>query len=127
MVQATFLDFIHHKGSTALANSTMRRLANSGDLEGACLQNPRWNRGTINGVSTVLPGMVIRGNSNEEICSQWRIHTVEPTAGAIEPQPLPESNTVTQIPAESPVAPAPTPVPACSRWALTCKLKGLFS
>lgn len=29
-----------------------------------------WNRGTVNGVSTVLPGLVIRGESNDEICRE---------------------------------------------------------
>lgn len=66
--QATFLDFIHHKGPGALSGSTMRRLANSGDIVGACNQNPRWNKGTVNGVLTVLPGMDTRGKSNAELC-----------------------------------------------------------
>ena len=71
--QAVFIDFVHNKGSDALANSTMRRKANAGDLEGACRENPRWNKGTVNGVSTVLPGLQLRGNSNAEICREWRV------------------------------------------------------
>ena len=34
--QAVFIDFVHNKGSDALATSTMRRKANAGDLLGAC-------------------------------------------------------------------------------------------
>ena len=71
--QATFLDFQHHKGEGALTTSTMRRLANEGDAVGACRQNPRWNRGTVKGVSTVLPGMQIRGDANEEFCLSWQL------------------------------------------------------
>lgn len=72
-VQGTFIDFVHNKGAQNLEASTMRRKANSGDLEGACRENPRWSRGTVNGVSTVLPGLRIRGYSNDEICRTWRL------------------------------------------------------
>ena len=68
--QATFVDFIWNKGEAAFSGSSMRRKANAGDLVGACRENPRWNRGTVNGVSTVLPGLVIRGESNDEICRE---------------------------------------------------------
>lgn len=71
--KATFLDFLHNKGGGALTDSTMRRKANAGDLEGACRENPRWNKGTVKGVSTVLPGLQLRGDSNEEICTSWRL------------------------------------------------------
>ncbi|WP_019703089.1 glycoside hydrolase family protein [Paracidovorax oryzae] len=70
--QAVFLDFVWNKGPQALEGSTMRAKANRGDLEGACRENPRWNRGTVRGVSTVLPGLQLRGDSNDEICRQWR-------------------------------------------------------
>lgn len=72
-VQATFIDFIWNKGAANFATSTMRRKALAGDIVGACRENPRWNRGTINGVSTVLPGLQIRGESNDEICRLWRM------------------------------------------------------
>ncbi|WP_406624937.1 lysozyme [Acidovorax sp. SDU_ACID1] len=72
-VQGTFIDFVHNKGSAHLAASTMRRKANAGDLAGACRENPRWNRGTVKGVSTVLPGLQLRGDANDEICREWRV------------------------------------------------------
>ncbi len=72
-VQATFIDFTWNKGLQALEGSTMRTKANRGDLAGACRENPRWNRGTVADVSTVLPGLKIRGDSNGEICSEWRV------------------------------------------------------
>lgn len=71
-VQGQFLDFVHNKGAAALANSTMLRKANAGDLAGACRENTRWNRGTVAGVSTVLPGLQLRGDANAEICLEWR-------------------------------------------------------
>ena len=72
-VQGTFIDFVHNKGAPNLEASTARRKANAGDLEGACRENPRWNRGTVRGVSTVLPGLQLRGDSNDEICREWRV------------------------------------------------------
>ncbi|MBI1625158.1 glycoside hydrolase family protein [Comamonas suwonensis] len=74
-VQGTFIDFLHNKGEANFSTSTMRRKANAGDLVGACLENPRWNKGTVKGVSTVLPGLQGRGDSNDEICRVWRMGT----------------------------------------------------
>ena len=68
--QAVFIDFIHNKGEAALAASTLLRKANAGDVIGACRENPRWNRGTVNGVSVVLPGLQSRGDANGEICEE---------------------------------------------------------
>ncbi|WP_312417730.1 glycoside hydrolase family protein [Comamonas sp.] len=66
--QAVFIDFIHNKGEGALYASTLLRKANAGDVVGACRENPRWNRGTVNGLSVVLPGLQARGDANGEIC-----------------------------------------------------------
>lgn len=71
-VQGQFIDFIHNKGAANLSTSTLLRKANAGDLAGACRENPRWNRGTVQGVSTVLPGLQLRGDANAEICLEWR-------------------------------------------------------
>ena len=73
--QGTFIDFLHNKGEANFSTSTMRRKANAGDLVGACIENPRWNKGTVKGVSTVLPGLQLRGDSNDEICREWRMGT----------------------------------------------------
>jgi len=66
--QAVFIDFIHNKGEGALYTSTLLRKANAGDVVGACRENTRWNRGTVNGVSVVMPGLQARGDANGEIC-----------------------------------------------------------
>ncbi len=68
--QAVFIDFIHNKGEGALYTSTLLRKANAGDAIGACRENPRWNRGTVKGVSVVLPGLQARGDANGEICEE---------------------------------------------------------
>ena len=67
--QATFLDFIHNKGAGAFAGSTMRRKLIAGDTVGACRENERWNRGTVRGVSVVLPGLKIRADANSDLCA----------------------------------------------------------
>ena len=67
--QATYLDFLHNKGSGAFSTSTMRRKLLAGDTVGACRENERWNRGTVRGVSVVLPGLKIRADANSDLCA----------------------------------------------------------
>ena len=67
--QATFQDFIHNKGTGAFASSTMRRKLLAGDTVGACRENEKWNRGTVRGVSVVLPGLKIRADANSDLCA----------------------------------------------------------
>ena len=66
--QATFIDFLHNKGSGAFDGSTMRRKLLAGDVVGACRENVRWNKGTVNGALTVLPGLKDRADANAELC-----------------------------------------------------------
>ena len=106
-VQVTVLDFLHNKGASAFASSTMRRKLVAGNLEGACAENERWNRGTVGGVSTVLPGLDVRGKSNAEICL-WDAPPAPPRPPAPPPQAEPEV-----IP--EPPAPAPAPAPPTPR------------
>lgn len=68
--QATFIDFLHNKGQGNWATSTMRSQLLAGATVQACRQNERWNRGTVNGVSTVLPGLKVRGDANADICER---------------------------------------------------------
>lgn len=68
--RATLLDFLHNKGEGKFATSTMRRLAIAGDMVRACRQNVRWNKGTVSGVSTILPGLQLRGDANAELCEK---------------------------------------------------------
>ena len=66
--QATFIDFTHNKGAGAFDGSTMRRKLLAGDVVGACRENVRWNKGTVNGALAVLPGLKERADANAEIC-----------------------------------------------------------
>ena len=68
--QATFIDFTWNKGLQAFDNSTMRKLLVAGDVIGACRENLKWTKGTVNGVLTVLPGLKVRANANEELCEK---------------------------------------------------------
>lgn len=68
--QATFLDFVHNKGTGAFATSTMRRKLLAGDFTGACRENEKWTRGTVGGVKVVLPGLKVRGDANSDLCAE---------------------------------------------------------
>ena len=68
--QASFLDFTHNKGTGAFQTSTMRRLLLTGNIVAACRQNERWTRGTVKGVSVVLPGLTVRANANSDLCAE---------------------------------------------------------
>ena len=67
--QAVALDFVHNKGQGAFSTSTYRRKWIAGDTAGSCRENERWNKGTVNGVLTVLPGLKTRGNVNSDLCA----------------------------------------------------------
>lgn len=67
--QATYLDFLHNKGSSGFATSTMRRKLLAGDAVGACRENEKWNRGTVGGLKVVLPGLKVRGDANSDLCA----------------------------------------------------------
>ena len=67
--KAVGLDFVHNKGAGAFSTSTYRRKWVAGDTVGACRENERWNKGTVNGVLTVLPGLKIRGDANSDLCA----------------------------------------------------------
>ena len=67
--RAVGLDFVHNKGAGAFSTSTYRRKWVAGDTVGACRENERWNRGTVRGVSVVLPGLKIRGDANSDLCA----------------------------------------------------------
>lgn len=69
--QASLIDFGWNKGTSAYSTSTMRRKVLSGDWVGACRENPKWRLGTVNGKKVVLPGLVVRGDSNSELCESW--------------------------------------------------------
>ncbi|KQP02443.1 glycoside hydrolase family protein [Pseudorhodoferax sp. Leaf265] len=70
-VRASFIDMVFNLGPGSLDGTTIQRLANSGDLAGACAQMPRWVYGTVAGQRTKLPGLVDRRNTTNELCAEW--------------------------------------------------------
>ena len=68
--QASILDFALNKGVGAYSSSTMLKLLNQGKIQEACRQNERWVRGTVKGVSVVLPGLKVRANANSDLCAE---------------------------------------------------------
>lgn len=70
-VQASFIDMIYNLGAPAVAGSSMRSLANAGNLAAACSQQPRWVLGTVNGQKVRMPGLVDRRGTTAELCADW--------------------------------------------------------
>lgn len=71
-VQASIIDMRFNLGPAVLASTTtLVRLANAGDLAGACQQMPRWVYGTVDGRSVVLAGLVDRRATTRELCAEW--------------------------------------------------------
>lgn len=70
-VRASFIDMVFNLGPSVLSGTTIARLANAGDLPGACEQMPRWVKGTVGGQSVTLPGLVERRSTTRELCAQW--------------------------------------------------------
>ena len=52
--------FVFNIGTTAFAGSTLLRLLNVGDYEGAAAEFPRWNKVTKDGVKVVSEGLTAR-------------------------------------------------------------------
>lgn len=72
-VQASIIDMVFNVGPSVLDGTTIVRLANQGNLVGACQQMTRWVRGTVNGQSVVLNGLVSRRTTTQELCLDWGI------------------------------------------------------
>lgn len=70
-VQASFIDMIYNVGPGVLDGTAIARLANTGNLAGACTQMPRWVRGTVGGKSVALPGLIDRRDTTRELCAEW--------------------------------------------------------
>ena len=70
-VLAAFADAAYNLGPAIACDatkSTAARLLRAGDVQGACLQLPRWNRAKIAGAYVELPGLTKRRNAEKELC-----------------------------------------------------------
>lgn len=72
-VQSSLLDMIYNLGSGQVRSSTHRKLANAGDLTGACQQMTRWVYGRLasTGQKVQLAGLVKRRTTSAELCADW--------------------------------------------------------
>lgn len=72
-VQASMLDMLFNLGVPQVRNSTHLKLANNGDLQGACAQMTRWvwAQDAASGKKVRLNGLVDRRDSTAELCAQW--------------------------------------------------------
>ena len=72
--QAAVIDFVYNKGEGALASSTMLRLLNEGRTYEACDELLKWvkakNRKTQK--LEVLGGLVLRADTTNELCRDWK-------------------------------------------------------
>lgn len=64
---AALTSFVFNIGGGAFASSTMRKLLLSGRVPEAARQFGVWNKATINGVLTVLPGLVARREAERDL------------------------------------------------------------
>lgn len=62
--EAAFTDAVYNIGPAVVCGSTLQRLANVGDVKGACEQLLRWNK--ANGV--VLRGLTARRQDERDLC-----------------------------------------------------------
>lgn len=70
-VLASFADATFNAGPTIACNpakSTAARMLKAGDLKGACLQHPRWNKARVLGVMVELPGLTKRTIKRRDLC-----------------------------------------------------------
>lgn len=72
-VQASMLDMLYNLGAGQVRQSTHRKLANAGDLTGACQQMTRWVYGRLasTGQKVQLAGLVKRRTTSAELCADW--------------------------------------------------------
>lgn len=67
--EAALISFTFNVGGSALCTSTLAKLANAGDLVGACKQLPRW----VFAGGKVLPGLVSRRQDELSMCL-WGVY-----------------------------------------------------
>lgn len=67
-MKGALTDFTFNKGIGNVASSTLLKNLNNKKYDAACEQLSRWVYGKVNGLSTVLPGLVIRASKQYSYC-----------------------------------------------------------
>lgn len=62
--EVAFTDAVYNTGPAIVCGSTLQRLANAGDMDGACRQLPRW----VYAGGKVVPGLVKRRRTEMQVC-----------------------------------------------------------
>lgn len=62
--EVAFTDAVYNAGPAIVCGSTLQRLANAGDMAGACHQLPRW----VHAGGKVVPGLVKRRRTEMQVC-----------------------------------------------------------
>lgn len=88
------VSFTYNVGTTAFCGSTLRRLADAGNLKAACEQLPRWNRAG----GKVVRGLVNRRAAELELCLSGL------SSGAVTDAPRPADKPVEPV-TEAPAMP----------------------
>lgn len=68
---AAFADAAYNLGPAIACDtrkSTAARLLQAGDVRGACMQLPRWNKAKVLGTAVELPGLTKRRAAEKELC-----------------------------------------------------------
>lgn len=68
--RSAYTSLAYNIGITAFCRSTVVRRHNAGDYRGACAAITMWDKGTVNGMLTTLPGLVIRRREERVMCEK---------------------------------------------------------
>lgn len=92
------VSFVFNVGPAAFAASTLLKKVNSGDTNGAAAQFARWNKATVNGKKTALPGLTRRRTAEAALFAMDApLGATEAPAQKVEletPKPLTQSKTM---------------------------------
>lgn len=107
------VSFAFNVGNSAYFNSTLRRMLNESNYDGAADQFLRWDKGTVDGKKVVLPGLSRRRKAERHLFKTGTLdffdgHGAQTAAAPAAPTPQPAP-----APMPDPMpAPAPNPAPA---------------
>jgi len=73
-MKGALTDFTFNKGIGNVKSSTLLKELNAKRYDKACIELTKWKYGKVNGIATVLPGLVIRASKQYSYCMG-----VEPT------------------------------------------------
>lgn len=88
-VVAAFADAVYNLGPSVACSSTASRYLDSGRIEDACNQLPRWNKARVAGVMIELPGLTKRRATEQALCLEGVWTNAAPQGSESTGAPLP--------------------------------------